>query len=115
MGNTDTPETVYRQGGIYALTSEREGFPLVILEAKVNHLPCISFDITSGPGEMIRDGVDGFLIQAMSIEDYAEKLGNLMDDRDLRIKMSKASGENLSEFSGKTIINKWRSLIDGLK
>lgn len=64
---------------------------------------------------MIRDGIDGFLIQAMSIEDYAEKLGNLMDDRDLRIKMSKASGENLSEFSGETIINKWRSLIDGLK
>ena len=51
----------------------------------------------------------------MSIEDYAEKLGNLMDDRDLRIKMSKASGENLSEFSGETIINKWRSLINGLK
>ena len=64
---------------------------------------------------MIRDGVDGFLIQAMSREDYAEKLGNLMDDRDLRIKMSKASGENLSEFSGETIINKWRSLINGLK
>jgi len=38
-----------------------------------------------------------------------------MDDRDLRIKMSKASGENLSEFSGETIINKWRSLINGLK
>lgn len=114
MGNTDTPETVYRQGGIYALTSEREGFSLVILEAKVNHLPCISFDITSGPGEMIRDGIDGFLIQAMSIEDYAEKLGNLMDDRDLRIKMSKASGENLSEFSGGVIIKKWRALIDGL-
>lgn len=111
-GKTDTPEKVYGQGGIYALTSRREGFPLVILEAKVNHLPCISFDITSGPGEMIRNGADGFLIQDMNVAAYAEMLGKLMDDRELRIKMSEASGENLSEFSGDAIIKKWRSLID---
>ena len=64
---------------------------------------------------MIRDGVDGFLIPHMDVQAYAEKLGSLMDDRELRIKMSNASGENLSEFSGETIINKWRSLIDDLK
>lgn len=114
MGNTNTPEKVYGKGGIYALTSRREGFSLVILEAKVNHLPCISFDIVAGPGEMIRNGTDGFLIQNMDVAEYAEKLGKLMDDRELRIKMSKASGENLSEFSSDVIIKKWRSLLDGL-
>lgn len=113
-GKTDTPETVYGEGGIFALTSEREGFPLVILEAKVNHLPCMSFDIISGPGEMIRNGTDGFLIPNMSLEDYAEKLGMLMDSKELRIEMSRCSGDNLSEFSGETIIKKWCSLIDGL-
>ena len=63
---------------------------------------------------MIRNGTDGFLIQNMDVAEYAEKLGKLMDDRELRVKMSKASGENLSEFSGDVIIKKWRALIDGL-
>ena len=52
-GETRNVASVYKQGAIFVLTSCREGLPLVLLEAKANHLPCVSFDIVSGPNEII--------------------------------------------------------------
>ncbi len=51
----------YKGSDIFALTSDREGFALVCIEAMTAGLPVIS-TVTAGPDEYIANGVNGFLI-----------------------------------------------------
>lgn len=103
---------IYAEASLFVLTSQREGLPLVLLEAKANHLPCISFDIVSGPKEIIRDNVDGFLIDPYDKNKMIQAIETLIRDESLRIKMSENTGGNLEKFSNQKVMEKWRTLID---
>lgn len=111
-GSVTNIAELYKEAGIFVLTSRREGFSLVILEAKVNSIPCVSFDIAAGPSEMIRDGVDGYLIKNMDIPSMQKAIEDLMKDDEKRLEFSNKSIENLEPFYIETIINQWRELID---
>ena len=52
----------YKDYSICVLPSYREGFAVVLLEAKINSLPVVSFDCNSGPREIINSEIDGYLI-----------------------------------------------------
>ena len=111
-GEASDVSKIYAQAAMFVLTSQREGLPLVLLEAKANHLPCISFDIISGPGEIIQDNIDGFLIKPYEKEEMIKAIETLINNKSLRIKMSKSTGNNLEKFSNKTIMEKWETLIN---
>jgi glycosyltransferase involved in cell wall biosynthesis len=104
----------YVNCGIVTLTSYREGLPLVLLEAKALGIPMISFDVTTGPREIIRDGVDGFLIECYDIDSYAQRLGELMGSTELRKRMSAASQDTIATFDPEEIYLQWRRLIEDL-
>lgn len=59
------------------LTSNNEGFPLVLLEAISRGVYCISSDCISGPSEIIKSGVNGQLYQTNNSDQLAEVLKNL--------------------------------------
>ena len=113
-GETKEIATVYKQGALFVLTSKREGLPLVLLEAKANHLPCISFDIISGPSEMIRNQTDGFLIPAFDKEGMINAVDKLILDEQLRIQMAEEADKNLDKFSMPVILQQWIKLIETL-
>lgn len=69
---------------IFAFTSLSEGFPNVLLEAMATPLACISFDIDSGPRDLITNGRNGFLVETKDIDDFAAKLKLLVNNHDLR-------------------------------
>lgn len=110
---TDLDER-YRYYAMYVLPSYREGMPLVLLEAKANRLPIVSFDIMTGPREIVTDGVDGFLIPPYDLEQMASAIGRLIEDDGLRRSMSDRSQDNLNRFSKAAIVSQWRELIDSL-
>lgn len=105
---------IYKQAAMFVLTSRREGLPLVLLEAKVNHLPCVSFDIVSGPNEIIRDQMDGFLVEPFEKEEMINKIDQLIVDKELRVKMACEADKDLDKFSAEKIVEKWRRLIEAL-
>ena len=104
----------YGDYAMYVLPSYREGMPLVLLEAKANRLPIVSFDILTGPREIVRDGVDGILVPPYDLEKLGSAMCRLIEDPALREEMSRRSQENLDTFSRETILNQWRSLLDSL-
>ena len=104
----------YHNYSIFALTSYIEGLPLVLLEAKVNHLPSVSFDIFTGPSEIIKDGYNGYLIQDGDLSGFAEKLGALMDNDHLRYTFSCHSCEGLDKFQKNKILKQWKILFSRL-
>lgn len=110
---TDLAER-YRDYAMYVLPSYREGMPLVLLEAKANRLPIVSFDIMTGPREIVRDGVDGILVPPYDLEQMSDAICRLIEDDELRSSMSECSQQNLDRFSKQSIVNQWRTLIDSL-
>lgn len=113
-GSDGSVRDKYKNYSICVLPSYREGFAVVLLEAKVNALPVVSFDCNSGPSEIISSGMDGYLIPCYNKESMAEKICNLIEDYNLRKSFSSRARNNLEKFSKSKIINQWVNLIEGL-
>ncbi|SEQ02764.1 Glycosyltransferase involved in cell wall bisynthesis [Faunimonas pinastri] len=109
-----TPDinSFYRRAAISVMGSRMEGLPMTLIEAKAHGLPTISFDCETGPREIIRDGVDGYLI-ANKTELFAEAAERLIADTELRRQMGVAAYEDASgRYSNEAVVRQWVSLID---
>ena len=105
----------YRDSSLLLLTSLYEPFGLVLPEAMSCGLPVVAFDCPYGPREIIRDGVDGFVIENRDIEKFAEKVCILMANHDLRIKMGREGVKSSSRFEEDKIMPLWINLFQSLK
>lgn len=99
---------------IFVLTSKSEGLPMCLLEAKAYGLPCVSFDIPTGPNEIIEDGVNGFLIEPFDCERMIAKINSLIEQEELLQSFASNAKNNMEKFQMKSIIEKWNRVLDGL-
>ncbi len=97
------------------LTSYREGLPLFLLEGMAFGLPLISFDVDTGPRDLIDDKLTGRLIPPYDCEAYACALQELMNSEDMRKRMSGAAREKAQGFLEESIYPSWRRLADELR
>lgn len=115
MGNHSNVYDCYKQYSFLVMTSLYEGFPMVLLEAIANGLPIISYDIKTGPSLLIKNGDNGFLIQAYDKNEMAEAIEKLIQNAELRKKMSLSSTKRVFEFDVDTICDKWIELFNYLR
>ena len=99
---------------VMVLTSYREGLPLVLLEGKAKRLPCVSFDVVTGPAEIIRDGVNGFLVPTYDKQMLADKLCELIENDKLRKSFSENAHLDIDKFKKEKILGEWIALIERL-
>ncbi len=92
----DAKVELYQRSLFYLLPSYGENLPYSLLEAMAVGLPVITTPVGAIP-EIISDGVNGFLIQPGDYQSLAECVICLLDDRDLRQKMSEANIEIISK------------------
>ena len=112
MGATNRILELYKDYSFYVMTSYYEGLPLVLLEAKANRLPLISFNIQTGPADIIVDGVNGFLVEEKNVLSLAESIEKLIQDKELRDSFSEHAYDNIIQFEQNTILEQWNKLID---
>ncbi|UKK52930.1 glycosyltransferase [Prevotella sp. E2-28] len=101
----------YRECGMLMLTSVYEPFGLVLVEAMSSGLPVVSFDCPYGPAGIITDGRDGFLVPPGDIQTFADRLGQLMEDDDLRHAMSQRAIISSQHFSDVKMMPLWEQLF----
>jgi len=89
----------YAISSIFAFTSSSEGFPNAVGEALASGLPVIAYDCVAGPSELVLNGVNGFLIPLFDDENFAAKLETLMNDKEMRKKMSNEAVKIIDRFS----------------
>lgn len=94
--NQDRVRAVYAETDIFALASFAEGVPVVLMEAMAMQIPCVATWITGVP-ELIRDGVDGLLIPPAHPAALTAALERLMDDADLRLRLSENGRKRVME------------------
>lgn len=113
-GNVPNISDFYKNAAMFVLTSQMEGLPMVLLEAKAHKLPIVSFDIQTGPSDIIRDNQNGFLIEPYNIEKMAEKINLLIENDELRKQFSDNAVLDSEKFSSERIIEQWTSLLHNL-
>lgn len=104
----------YKESSVFVLPSRSEGFGMVLIEAMSCGLPVVSFDCPHGPGDIITDGQDGFLIENGHIEAFADKLSQLMQNSDLRQKMGNEARETSKKYHPEKIASQWDRLFKSL-
>lgn len=114
MGKCPMIQDVMPGYSLFALSSRFEGFPLVLVEAQSCGLPIVSYACPCGPRDIIRDGIDGFLVPPGDEATLAERICQLIEDENLRTKMGAAALERAKEFSLEKIIPQWTSLFEEL-
>ena len=98
-----------KEASILALTSSRENFGIVPLEAMRCGAVVVSTR-TEGPVDYIRSGENGFLVDIGSAKQMAEKLDTLLSDRNLMSRMRKKGLGTSSEFDWDKIVGEIAAL-----
>ncbi len=94
LGPIDDPSPLYAQADILLLSSSREGFPLVIMEAMAYGVIPICTEV-GGIARHIVDGVNGFLITELDedqiVEAFVRRIERLRAEDALRRQMAEAA------------------------
>ncbi|MBI3135313.1 MAG: glycosyltransferase family 4 protein [Bacteroidetes bacterium] len=72
---------------IVALCSFNEGTPVSLIEAQASGVPVITTNV-GGVADVVDNGNTGFVIDGFEVDDFAEKLGLLVENKEIREKMS---------------------------
>lgn len=110
-------EDIYKlmlQSEIFCLSSRVEGLPMVLIEAMNAGCCCVSFDVITGPREIIKNNESGLLAKNQDVKDLEEKLRLVMGNDALRKKYSENAPDSVQRYSTERIINRWYILFDRL-
>jgi glycosyltransferase involved in cell wall biosynthesis len=86
---------LYRGASVFALSSNEEGFGIVLTEAMASGLPVVSTRC-GGPESVVDDGETGYLTPVGDYEAMAERLSELLEDLPKRTSMGK-EGRRVAE------------------
>lgn len=109
MGITNNPQKEFLSSSINLNTSPSEGFSLSILEGNECGVPTIAFNFGESVEEEILDNKTGII--AKDINDYQEKLIELMDNSEKLTELSNNAKEFSKNFQIENIINNWIKLF----
>ncbi|MFU7550478.1 glycosyltransferase [Vagococcus salmoninarum] len=93
-------------------SSEYEGFGLSIAESLTYKTPVIAYDVNYGPSDLIKNDETGFLITHGNINEMAEKIIFLFNNKDkLKTMSGDAQIDINSRYSKKNISNLWQEIL----
>jgi teichuronic acid biosynthesis glycosyltransferase TuaC len=86
------------RGDLFILPSWREAFGVVYLEAMACGKPVIGC-FGQGAEDIIRHQIDGLLVAPGRVEDLAEAIGRIVENRDLALRLGRAGSNRAREFT----------------
>ncbi len=113
-GTTDDIKREYLNSSMILLTSLFEALPMVLVEAQTCGLPVIAFDCPNGPGEIITNGRNGYLISGRDEIMMAHRVVQLAKDDALSAQYSRAAKTDSKRFAWEIAVKKWDGLFDEL-
>lgn len=108
-------EKEYLKASIYVMTSYFESFGMVLIESANYNIPSISFNIHSGPKEIIENEKSGFLIEDGNLQEFADKICLLMNNESLRKQMGENAKKKIKHtFSKEAIMHQWSKFFKNI-
>lgn len=113
VGETSNVEKYYKDASLLILTSQSEGFGMVITEAATFGIPTIAFNIL-GLRDIIDNEVDGYLINTYDVDEMANKIVEYFSDNTKMTTMKKNILKKAKEYEESVIITEWKKLIKSI-
>ncbi|WP_311245620.1 glycosyltransferase [Microbacterium sp. WCS2018Hpa-23] len=107
-GHDPLARSAFESAGFSLLTSTSEGLPLVLAESMaVGCLP-IAYDIRYGPADIIRDGVDGFLVPKGDVAALSRTIAELQTMPRAGVDaMRQRAVSRAKDFSDAAVTRRW--------
>jgi glycosyltransferase involved in cell wall biosynthesis len=96
MVSRDRLLEIYEENDVLILTSEYEGKPLSLIEGMGRACIPVVTDIRSGIPELVKDGMNGYVVPVGAIEQFADRLAGLHRDLNLRERLAAHAFETVS-------------------
>lgn len=96
-GFVDDVERIWAGHHALILPSRYEGMPLTVVEAMLCGRPCIVTNV-GGVRELVRDGVNGFLVKAPTVELLDEAMNRAWENRHRLEEMGEAAAADARKF-----------------
>lgn len=101
------PLSYYKKAKIFLMTSAYEGFPMVLVEAQQNAVALLAMDSYESLHEIIQNEHNGILVEDGNVKEFAEKLKLLMEDNELRNKLTDYGLVTCQRFAVSKVVDKW--------
>lgn len=106
------PLPFWDNADIFTITSDFEGYGMVLVEAQSRGVIPVSFKSYSAIHEVIEDGVSGILVDDFDISNMKNAVIKLANNHDDIVRLRNGLSNNLSKFQLKSIVDQWMGLIN---
>lgn len=113
-GNCPDIIRIMNQYSIFVMSSLYEGMPIAMLQAMACGLPVVSYDCPYGPGCLIEDGKNGYLVPLNDEVKLSEKICDLIENYEKRKEMGKNACISSKSYDIEIINSKWFELFENL-
>lgn len=100
------------QSEVFCLSSRTEGLPMALLEAMSLGCCCVSFDVITGPREIIVHGQSGLIADNQNNDDLVNQLRLVIGDESYRHYLSDNAPLSVMRYSTDRIIKRWKILFN---
>jgi len=111
-GFRDDARELLQTMDVFCLSSDSEGLSLALLEAGICAKAVVVTNV-GGNGEVVRDGVDGFVVQPRAVTELANALAKLEMDLKLRDEMGQSLRTRvLEQYSFSRLMSEYEKLYE---
>lgn len=107
-----SPQDYYKRASIFCMTSSYEGFGLVLTEAMQAGVVPVAFKSFEAISDIVEHEVDGMLVSPFDIKEYARTIQTLIENDELRTKMSAFAQIKVKKFAIDKIGHDWLMLLN---
>jgi glycosyltransferase involved in cell wall biosynthesis len=113
LGARTDVDNLLRAADVGALSSDREGSPLLVFECMANGIPLVATSVGGVP-DVIEHDRTGLLVPRRDPEAMARGLVDLLSDPPRRAAMAAAAGETLRRYTIDSVARRFADLYDTL-
>lgn len=111
-GLVSNPNHYLRGAELSVLTSDSEGFPMVLCEAMACGLPVVSTEYHIGARDLVKDNENGFVVAKGDVQAVAEKIIFFIENEKARIEAGISAKDSVERYTIESLDKQWKALFD---
>lgn len=102
-----------KRSKIFILTSEAEGLSQAMIQAMLCGLPVVA-SLVGEAEELVKDGVNGFLVRDMSVNAFADSITRLLENQAMFADFAKAARQSAEKCDVHHLARRWDGILNEL-